>query len=161
MSSQASRAGGPKKKLFFTVAIVIVVGAIGFLAFGGIGKNLVYYWNPTELLQNEARAVGAKIRLGGMVKQGSLPKSYNAEKFSELTFVVTDMKHDVKVHTRSVPPQMFREGIGVVIEGTYTKEGVFESERLLVKHGNEYQPPKPGEAVDTKKLMKSMAESKK
>jgi len=51
----------------------------------------------------------------------------------------------VLVSSTEVPPQMFREGIGVVVEGTYDRSGVFTSHRLMVNHSNEYRPPKPGE----------------
>ena len=161
MSEQGSPTSSGSKKIFVIGAILVVAIAIGILAFGGIGKNLVYYWNPTELLANKDKAIGAKIRLGGQVKKGSLPKGYNPSQGSNLNFVVTDGKNDVKVHTTAVPPQMFREGIGVVIEGTYTKQAVFESRRLLVKHDNQYKAPGEGKPADVKKLMKSLAGAEK
>jgi cytochrome c-type biogenesis protein CcmE len=54
-----------------------------------------------------------------------------------------------------VPPQMFREGIGVVVEGTMTREGHFEGQRLMVSHGNEYRAPHDGENIDVRKLIES------
>jgi cytochrome c-type biogenesis protein CcmE len=63
----------------------------------------------------------------------------------------------VLVSSTEVPPQMFREGIGVVVEGTYDRSGVFTSHRLMVNHSNEYRPPKPGEAHEDWK--KTVAES--
>ena len=127
------------RRAFTVVAIVVAAGALVFLAIGGLGDNLVYYWSPTELATSGPS--GAVVRLGGQVKDKSIERRGG----SEIDFVVTDGAHDIKVHSRAVPPQMFREGIGVVIEGVLGPDGVFESERIMVKHGNEYQAPKPGE----------------
>jgi cytochrome c-type biogenesis protein CcmE len=55
--------------------------------------------------------------------------------------------------THSVPPQMFREGIGVVVEGTMTPAGHFESRRLMVSHSNEYRAPDDPSRTDMKELM--------
>ena len=74
---------------------------------------------------------------------------------SMLDFDVTDRHTTVHVKSDGVPPQMFREGIGVVVEGTMTRAGYFQSDRLMVSHNNEYRAPKPGEQIDAKKLIKS------
>jgi cytochrome c-type biogenesis protein CcmE len=144
------------KKLFIVGALVVAAGAIAWMAFGGLGENLVYYWSPAELVAAGDKAYGAKVRLGGLVKAGSVqwkPRETN------LRFQVTDGKAVVDVHASAVPPAMFRENIGVVIEGTYSRAHVFESERLLVKHGNEYQAPKEGAPKDMEKLMRTVSEA--
>jgi len=133
--------------LYLLIASVVAIAAIIFLAVGGLGDNLVYYWSPTELhdhYQAEAQRGGdrAVVRLGGEVKPGSLDRGEGA---SDLSFVVTDGKHDIRVHSTAVPPQMFREGIGVVVEGVLGDDGVFTSERIMVKHDNQYQAPEDGE----------------
>lgn len=131
----------------------IVVAAIGFaiIAASGINRNLVYYWTPTDLNNAGDKAYGATIRLGGQVSPGSLKGSSG----SALDFDVTDKKSIVHVRSSGSPPQMFREGIGVVVEGTMTRGGYFKSERLMVSHNNEYRTPKDGQAIDAKKLIKS------
>ena len=126
-------------RTFTIVALVVAAGALTWLAVGGLGDNLVYYWTPTEL--KAAPRSAAMVRLGGQVKAGTLVPSGA----SDLDFVVTDGVNDVKVHSSAVPPQMFREGIGVIVEGALDAGGVFQSERIMVKHGNEYQAPAPGE----------------
>lgn len=143
------------KKLFVGIALAIAAGAIGWLAFGGIGENLVYYWTPTELRQAGDKALGTLVRLGGQVKPGSINWDKTA---SDLRFEVRDNGATVPVHSRFVPPQMFREGIGVVVEGRLSAKGIFESDRLLVKHGNEYKPPVKGQHKNVKALMKSVTE---
>ena len=106
---------------------------------GGIGKNLVYYWGPTELRAAGDKAVGATIRLGGLVGPGSI---VSAEGVSSLEFDVID-RQGASVHVKAtgVPPQLFRERIGVVVEGTMTRAGHFEGSRLMVSHSNEYRAP--------------------
>jgi len=72
---------------------------------------------------------------------------------STLDFDVTDRSTTVHVKSNGVPPQMFREGIGVVVEGTMLRGGYFESDRLMVSHNNEYRAPKDGQKVDAKELI--------
>ena len=143
----------PSKTKYFAIAALAVAGA-AFLAItaGGIGENLVYYWGPSELKQAGARAVGATIRLGGQVAKGSVVQQPGV---STLEFDVADGSASVHVKSSGVPPQMFREGIGVVVEGTLTKAGHFESKRLMVSHGNEYRAPGDPKRVDMQRLMKS------
>ena len=134
-----------KRRMFLVGALTVAAAALGFVAFGNIGENLVYYWDPSQLVAAGDKSVGATIRLGGVVKAGTMDWNPDA---SELEFVVSDGKEDVAVHCQGAPPQMFREGIGVVVEGTMTKAGVFESSRLMVKHSNEYKAPEEGVSVE-------------
>jgi cytochrome c-type biogenesis protein CcmE len=143
-----------KRGRWFLIGALAVAGtAFALITAGGIGNNLVYYWGPTELHAAGNKAVGATIRLGGLVAPGSLQKSSGA---SVLEFDVID-RHGGRVHVRSssVPPQMFREQIGVVVEGTMTRDGYFDSNRLMVSHSNEYRVPTEDDRVDVKELIKS------
>lgn len=123
-------------------AAAVILGGFGFLLYGGIGENLVYFLTPSELLERGERAYDAPVRLGGQVAPGSV--EWNAEAL-DLRFRLTDGSAQVVVHSTGAPPQMFRDGIGVVVEGRLTRSGVFESTNLMVKHSNEYHPPAPGE----------------
>ena len=152
-SPAAARAPGRSRKWFAVAALA--VAAAGFVAItaGGIGQNLVYYWGPTDIAKAGEKAVGATIRLGGLVKQGSLVRHADG---STLEFDVIDRPGGiVHVVTKSVPPQMFRENIGVVVEGTMTPAGHFESRRLMVSHSNEYRVPGDPAKTDVKDLMKT------
>jgi cytochrome c-type biogenesis protein CcmE len=141
-------------RLFAITAVLIAAGGLAWLAFGNLGENLVYYWSPSELLDSGAKGVGATVRLGGQVKEGSVV--WDPDR-TDLTFVVTDLGHDVPVHATAVPPAMFREGIGVVVEGKLNEAGLFESDRLMVKHDNQYQAPAAGEKPDMKAMEKTLA----
>lgn len=122
-------------------AAVVVLSAFGYLAYGGIGDNLVYFLTPTELLARGTDAHRGAVRLGGEVKPGSV--KWDARSL-DLNFVLTDGAREVKVHSKGAPPQMFRDGMGVVVEGSYAREGVFQSTNLMVKHSNEYRAPPEG-----------------
>ena len=140
-------------RIFAITAILVAVGAVAYLAAGNIGKNLVYYWSPSELAEAGDDAVGASIRLGGVVMPGSVDRAQDG---LTLTFEVTDGTQTVPVYAEAVPPAMFREGMGVVVEGTMRGDGTFETRRLMVKHDNEYRPPEGEEAMDMKKVMETM-----
>jgi cytochrome c-type biogenesis protein CcmE len=150
----ASNAGkeSHRGRWFAIGAVVVAAASLGLITAGGIGKNLVYYWGPAELHAAGDKAVGATIRLGGKVAEGSVRYGEGA---SHLEFDVADGKAVVHVRSRGVPPQMFREGIGVVVEGTMMRGGYFQSDRLMVSHNNEYRAPKAGEAINAKQLIKS------
>jgi cytochrome c-type biogenesis protein CcmE len=154
MSSAAtpSPAGKPRKTKWFAFgALGVAAAAFLFIAFGGIGENLVYYWGPKELRAAGRKAVGATIRLGGQVAPGSVKLGGGV---SNLEFDVTDGTATVHVVSRGVPPQLFRDRIGVVVEGTMTQQGAFESRRLMVSHDNKYRAP-ADKNVDIKTLMRS------
>ncbi|MFN7145216.1 MAG: cytochrome c maturation protein CcmE [Myxococcota bacterium] len=127
-------------KLWAIGALSVAGAALAYIAMGDLGENLVYYWSPTEMAAQKEKAVGATIRLGGLVEPGSLKPDGTT-----LNFRVTDGTTTVAVSTTEVPPQMFREGIGVVVEGTVDGSGQFTSRRMMVKHDNEYRAPESGD----------------
>lgn len=130
------------RALPLAIAGIIVVGALGYLLYGGLDRSLVYFLTPVELLERGDRAYDVPVRLGGQVVPGSV--EWNAEAL-DLKFRLSDGKQEIAVHSRGAPPQMFRDGMGVIVEGRYSRNGVFESTSLMVKHSNEYRAPHPGE----------------
>lgn len=151
-----------RTRLFAVGALLVAAAAFAIITVGGIGRNLVYYWGPKEIQAAGEKAVGATIRLGGLVAPGSVAYAQGS---SHLEFDVTDGHAQVHVKSRGVPPQMFRERIGVVVEGTMTRAGYFESHRLMVSHNNEYRAPKSGKdgeddpQLDIKQLMRSLQDA--
>jgi cytochrome c-type biogenesis protein CcmE len=135
------------KKGWLLGGAAIIVGVFAWLLFGGLEKNVVFFLTPKELLAKGPDGVGVPVRLGGQVKPGSM--SWDA-KALDLRFTVTDGEKDVPVHSTGAPPQMFRDGMGVVVEGRVGESGVFQATNLMVKHSNEYRAPKPGEEAHEK-----------
>ena len=156
LDGAAPAAPGPpsssRKRAFAIAAIGAALIAVLVVTAGGIGENLVYYWGPSELRAAGERSLGATIRLGGMVAENSIV--YSGEG-SSLEFDVYDSGATVHVKATGVPPQMFREGIGVVVEGTMTRAGHFEGHRLMVSHDNEYRAPHDVEDVDVREQMRT------
>jgi cytochrome c-type biogenesis protein CcmE len=147
-----------RNRLLALGALLVAGAGLAFVAFGDIGENLVYYWSPSEMLSQGDKAYTATIRLGGVVQPGSI--QWNAEHTTLHFRVADDVKEgapSVLVRSTETPPQMFRDKIGVVVEGTYDKSGVFSSNRLMVNHSNEYRAPKEGE--DPNKWRETLSEN--
>jgi cytochrome c-type biogenesis protein CcmE len=144
-----------RNRLIAVVALLVAGAGLTLVAFGNLGENLVYYWRPSEMLSQGEKAYGPTIRLGGQVQPGSI--QWN-EQHTTLEFQVMDSEEPnaahVRVRTTEVPPQMFRERIGVVVEGTFDKSQVFQGSRLMVNHSNEYRAPKSED--DVKKMFEDM-----
>ena len=142
-----------QRKMLLLTALVLSGGVLAFVSMGSMGENLVYFWEPVQLEEAGEDAVGATVRLGGVVEEGSV--DWNEES-QDLRFTVTDGKASVAVYAQAAPPQMFRAGIGVVVEGKLQKDGVFHCDRVMVKHSNEYRAPEEG--VDSKELYRTLEE---
>jgi cytochrome c-type biogenesis protein CcmE len=149
----ATAASRRKARLFMVGAFAVAIAAFLVIAYGGISKNLVYYWTPTDLHAAGDKAYGATIRLGGMVVTHSIKRPSGV---SGLEFDVKDATGIVHVKSTGVPPQMFRENVGVVVEGTMTRSGYFQCNRLMVSHNNEYRAPKGGHKMSKEELQKLM-----
>ena len=130
------------KRSSIIFVIVFVAGAFAWLLYGNLDKNVVFFLTPQELLAKGTEGYDVPVRLGGMVKTGS--RKWEAQTL-DLQFVITDGVKEIAVKSKGSPPQMFRDSIGVVVEGRYDRSGVFNATNLLVKHSNEYHPPKTGE----------------
>ncbi|MCB9673635.1 MAG: cytochrome c maturation protein CcmE [Alphaproteobacteria bacterium] len=140
-----------KRRIFALVALAVAAGALGTIAFSDMGEDLVYYWSPTELLARDD-AMNHTVRLGGQVEPGTIDWDKEAQTVS---FSISDGSASVPVSCKGNPPQMFREGIGVVVEGELQPDGVFHTEKIMVKHSNEYKAPE-GTETDPRKLYSTL-----
>ena len=118
---------------------VLVLAAT--LTFAGLRDSVVYFVAPSELAE-KARA-GQRIRLGGLVVEGTLRRDADGV----MHFAVTDGAVQVEVRYDGVLPDLFREGQGVVAEGTWIPGQAFEAERVLAKHDESYMPREVAEAL--------------
>jgi cytochrome c-type biogenesis protein CcmE len=120
------------------VLVAVVIAVVAYLAFSSIGSALVYYRTPSELAAMDD-PVGQTLRLGGVVKEGSVRGPA-----TDLRFVLTDGEAEIEVHSTVAPTRSFREGSGAVVEGALTPDRVFEATQVIVKHDENYQAPAPG-----------------
>ena len=142
-----------RRILGIVIALAVAAAAFAYLALSSVGENLVYYWSPSELRAEGERAVGSTVRLGGLVEAGSIKREADG---LTLRFAVTDGESSVPVYAETVPPAMFREGIGVVLEGRMGEDGEFETKRLMVKHDNQYEAPGEGEVPEMADMVRSL-----
>lgn len=133
------RSGRRGVTLFGIAALLL---GFGYLLYGGIGDNLVFYLTPSELTERGEEGYDSSVRLGGVVVPGSV--NWDADAL-DLRFVIGDGTTEIEVHSRGAPPQMFRDGIEVLVEGRLASSGVFQSTNLMVKHSNEYRAPEEGQ----------------
>ncbi|MGH9168390.1 MAG: cytochrome c maturation protein CcmE [Acidimicrobiia bacterium] len=122
------------------VPVLIIAGSLAWVATRSLSGTVVYFVTPTELLGRGEGAMGQAFRLGGQVVPGSVHRQGGS-----LRFVLTDDTTRVTVVHGGDTPALFRPGIGVVLEGTYDRDGAFHSDTMLIKHAEEYRPPAPGE----------------
>ncbi|HZO02335.1 MAG TPA: cytochrome c maturation protein CcmE [Burkholderiales bacterium] len=120
------------------VAALAIVAALVLTAFE---KNLVFFFTPSQVAANEAPQ-GRLFRIGGMVEKGSVKREG-----VEVRFVVTDTAKTIPVVYRGALPDLFREGKGVVAQGTLGPDGVFQAREVLAKHDENYMPPEAAHAV--------------
>jgi cytochrome c-type biogenesis protein CcmE len=118
------------------LAVAGLLAVFAWLLFSGLSSALVYYLTPTELAARGDAAIGAPVRLGGLVATGSISGTA-----TDLIFVLTDGETDVTVHSTVAPTDSFREGAGAVVEGRLRADGVFEADEVLVKHDENYVAP--------------------
>lgn len=115
----------------------VIVVALGALILTGVRQSVVYFVTPSELLA-EGRPAGRAYRLGGMVVQGSLKQDVATR---EQRFLLTDGQASVPVYHRGIPPDLFAEGRGAVVEGTLGADGTFHASLIMAKHSEEYRAP--------------------
>jgi cytochrome c-type biogenesis protein CcmE len=126
-------------RLRWWVLLGICAAAVGWLVLGGLARNVVYFRTATEAEADRAQDGTHVFRLAGAVTPDSVRAAPGGVDFS-----LTDGHVTVLVHHRGDPPELFRAGAPVVVEGHWTSvaaDAVFASDRILIKHGSEYSPP--------------------
>src|SRR6185437_8717751 len=119
--------------------LILIGSSLGVLAFAvaliltSLRESIVFFNSPTDIADNKA-APGKRVRLGGMVKMGSLERGDNLQ----VRFEVTDGNKDIPVNYRGIVPDLFREGQGVIAEGHLEPGGSFTAETVLAKHDENY-----------------------
>ena len=130
------------KRLLAILGGLAALGAATALVLSAFQENLVFFFTPTQVAANEAPK-GRLFRIGGMVEMGSIKRDG-----VEVRFVVTDTAKTIPVVYRGPLPDLFREGKGVVAQGTLNADGVFQAREVLAKHDENYMPPEAAHAVE-------------
>jgi cytochrome c-type biogenesis protein CcmE len=134
-----------RKRLLAVVAILGGVGAATALAMLAFQDNLLYFYNPSQVLAGDAPS-GRTFRIGGMVTEGSLKRT---EGTLQVRFVVSDYQHSIPVSYEGLLPDLFREGQGVIAHGKLSDSGEFVADEVLAKHDENYMPPEVAESLHT------------
>lgn len=144
-----------KKSMKWVIGGTVIGLAVIGVSFLNLGDNLVYFYTPGEAYAKGTELDGMNIKVGGMVKAGSV--KWTAETLS-LNFTMSDLEgHDINVHHTGTPPDMFKENQGVVVEGRLGDSGkTMVSRNLLVKHSEEYKKPDDHTKMDKMLLEKSL-----
>jgi len=125
----------------FLIGGAVILAALGYIIYGGMQQALVYFKMPSELRAEEKSMQGKFVRMGGMVVKGSLQKDLQALTYK---FDLTDGKTTFPVFFKGVPPDLFSEGKGAVVEGRVGDDGVFQASLIMAKHAEEYSPHPDG-----------------
>ena len=130
------------RRLALIAAALAVVGGAAGLALYALSDSIVFFYSPSEVVEKALRP-GARLRVGGLVKSGSVVKSAGGT----VAFVVTDGANNVSVSYQGLLPDLFREGQGVVAEGVLAAPDQLRADTILAKHDERYMPREVVEAL--------------
>ena len=123
------------QRLVLILLTLIILGTAVLLILSNTKRNIVFFYTPTELLQNNV-ALDKKIRIGGYVKQSS----FIAKSLNNYEFIITDNNNDLLIFYKGILPDLFREGQGTVIEGFLDKDNNIIASKVFAKHDENYMP---------------------
>ncbi|OUU74211.1 MAG: cytochrome c biogenesis protein CcmE [Methylococcaceae bacterium TMED69] len=131
----------------------IVLGMIGasvavYLILSAFESNLMYFYSPTEIANGDAKS-RQSFRVGGLVVENSISRAPNS---LEVSFVLTDLKSTQTVRYTGILPDLFREGQGIIANGSMGSDGTFNAFEVLAKHDENYMPPEIADTLHTEKL---------
>jgi cytochrome c-type biogenesis protein CcmE len=132
-----------RKLLIITIFIVLGAGAAAAFALMAFQENLLYFYSPLQVAKGEA-PVNRPFRLGGLVVHGSVKRDQQS---LAVAFELTDTVEKIRVQYEGILPDLFREGQGIVANGSLT-DGVFVASEVLAKHDENYMPPEVADAIE-------------
>ena len=128
--------------MFLLVLSIVVI----FVVLKSLEENVVYFFSPTEIYNKENISFNKKIRVGGLVKEGSLTNNQKS-----INFIVTDLNNEIIVSYSGLLPNLFSEGKGVVAEGKLKDKKYFIADKILAKHDENYMPLEVSKALEKAK----------
>jgi cytochrome c-type biogenesis protein CcmE len=135
----------------FLIGGAVIVIALVYMIYAGVTQSAVYFVTPSELRAAPVR--GKAYRVGGMVEKDSL--RWDARTL-DLSFALSDGRASIPVRHHGTAPDLFGEGRGAVVEGTWTSDGHFKASQILAKHSEEYKVPHDPDRAGYKELMKTL-----
>ncbi len=144
------------KRRYAIISIALILLGVGYLAFNNFGKNLVYFFTPSEVVAFTPSHYGKHVRVAGMVVRESVIMVPNT---LEITFRLTDGKETIAVQFEGITPDLFKEGQGAVVEGYWNSDSKFYSKMIMAKHAEDYMPPEmkqAGVSLPRKDLLKTL-----
>jgi cytochrome c-type biogenesis protein CcmE len=135
-----------RKRLFVVLGILGGVAASVSLAVMASRENIMFYYDPSQVVQGKA-PLAKRFRIGGMVVKGSVARNPGD---LQVRFVLSDFAHEVPVEYTGVLPDLFREGQGIIAHGTMNAQGAFVADEVLAKHDEKYMPPEVAASLKNK-----------
>tara|TARA_Y100000590_G_scaffold426962_1_gene536650 strand:+ start:1920 stop:2345 length:426 start_codon:yes stop_codon:yes gene_type:complete len=132
-----------KSRIFFLSFLFFIGILIIFFTLKALEDNVIYFLSPTEIQNKPNISFNKKIRIGGLVKMGSINRKENI-----INFIITDLKNEIIVSYNGLVPNLFSEGKGVVAEGKLNDKKYFVADKILAKHDENYMPPEVTEALE-------------
>ncbi|MDF1581795.1 MAG: cytochrome c maturation protein CcmE [Methyloprofundus sp.] len=136
-----------QKRLYIILAIVFGTALAVGLTMYALNQNINLFYSASQIANGEA-PTDARMRVGGMVVDGSLKRSNDSLRVS---FDLTDYENTVKVVFTGILPDLFREGQGIIAQGKMDAQGVFQADEVLAKHDENYMPPEISASMKAKK----------
>ena len=132
-----------RSRFFVLMFLLVLAIVVIFVVLKSLEENVVYFFSPTEIYNNENISFNKKIRVGGLVKEGSLTNNQ-----ATINFVVTDLNNEIVVSYSGLLPNLFSEGKGVVAEGKLKDKKYFIADKILAKHDENYMPPEVSKVLE-------------
>ena len=133
-----------ERRIYFILIGLATLGIAVALVMTAFEDSIVYFHSPTDIATRTDLQKDRRLRLGGLVKQGSWQKESDGLTHK---FFVTDTAHDIRVAYKGIMPDLFREGQGVVMEGRLQQDGSFRADEVLAKHDENYMPKEVADSL--------------
>ena len=135
-----------KSRIYIFIIFFILVVTVIYFLYKSLEENVVYFFSPSEIYSKPNISDTEKIRIGGLVKEGSFVKENNT-----INSIITDLKNEIIVTYIGITPNLFSEGKGVVAEGKLKDKKYFVADKILAKHDENYMPSAVSKSLDKSK----------
>ena len=135
-----------KTRLVFLGISFLFALALTFFTLKTLKSNIIYFLSPTDIYNRTNLNIKKKVRIGGLVKEGSIVQQNTAIKF-----IITDLKNEIFISYEGTIPNLFSEGKGVIVEGKLQDKKYFLADTIMAKHDENYMPPEVKEILNENK----------